>query len=90
MDVTCRIMGQDLIELGIARLADAQARGLVRADMPPANILVMFFSLVEHWFLMRGLMALALGVTGEGEAADAEHLEALIRMFLQGIEPQSR
>ena len=87
-DASCRVMGTDLIELGVARLVDAQARGLVRADIAAPHILLMFFSLVEHWFLLRGFMAPQTGLCCPEDDADDEHLEGLIRVFLQGIEPR--
>lgn len=81
-DESCRVMGADLFAKGVERLIDAQAKGLIRADVRPESILMSFFGLVEHWFLARNMVP-----PGAHEPLeDEQYLADILKIFAHGVE----
>lgn len=72
----------DLVEYGLTRIADSQAKGELRADVPPHVLLHCVLGLSQSWFMMRDLYE------REGdEVDDDELLTALRKVLRQGMAP---
>ncbi len=85
MDLETEVTGK-----GMARIAEAQAAGLLRNDVTPASMQLTFIILTTGWFQLRHLAEALPECTGEqGCIADLEerYLEDMMRMFFQGIQP---
>jgi len=80
---------QVLTELGIARLREAQAAGRVRRDIEPVMILAAFMGLAEHWFLHREAVFCCMGLDPNDRQIDEAYLEAIQKIFFEGVEPRS-
>ena len=87
-DEDCDDLVEDLLRLGIEKITEGQARGLIRQDVAPASILVSFLALVEHWFLTKGRSCRTFldGRGGEAEL-EAAYREDVIKIFLKGVLP---
>ena len=74
-----------LNELGVAKIREGQAAGILRDDVDPLMILSIFGALTEHWFLhrdeLKGCMALEFG----GEKLDEDYLDAMLKVFFGGV-----
>jgi len=86
-DTTCTTMNDELILLGVQRIAEGQQRGLIRDDIEARFILVNFFSLVRYWFV--GSKVLPGDAPHQLDPALGEaYLENTIRVFIDGIRPR--
>jgi AcrR family transcriptional regulator len=75
----------ELFALGTAAVAEGQAAGLVRDDVPPAFILLGFLSLVAHYFQVRDSFLPAMGLAGNPADHDEAYLRAIKAVYLRGI-----
>ncbi len=73
----------ELFSLGAERLAEEQASGGLRDDVPARHMLAMFISLCMYWHMARdaGLAHLA----GDSDAPDEEYLASLLKVFFDGV-----
>lgn len=87
-DSSCDDLAHELMHLGVAKIAEAQEGGFLRADLQPLHILISFLSLVEHWFLCKDHI---IGThfpekAAEGDTAlDQAYLIDLAKIFFEGV-----
>lgn len=74
----------ELLDEGVKRVRELQARGEFRLDIEPRFVFAMFASLVRHWFALREIYPLAK--IGETQAElDDKYLNSVIEVFLDGM-----
>lgn len=80
---TGQAVGRQLLD----KIRQAQAEGQIRADIEPENILAMSIALTTHWFQSRHVIENLTGMSPEDrEAADAAYFNAVLKVFLDGLE----
>ena len=89
----CKELNRDLIIQGVARLREAQERGVLRADIDPHYILFLFTGAIQHWFQGRDLHKHHFGDPTDGDptdddAIDEGFLEAFLKIFMEGVLPR--
>ena len=85
----CIEKDRELIEIGGALMKEAQKAGRLRDDIDPRFILFTFIGLCQHWFQNRNHFISDFGVEGLPEDLDSAYLEALTKIFFEGIAPRS-
>jgi TetR/AcrR family transcriptional regulator len=88
-DEICLAMDKELHQVGVAKLREAQELGQVRGDVDARFILFTFLGMIQHWFQDRQHLMEDFGVEGLPDDLDSAYLEALQKIFFQGIGPQS-
>jgi TetR/AcrR family transcriptional regulator len=86
----CAFKDKELIALGTARLKEGQEAGLLRDDIDPRFILQIFTGLAQSWFMGKTHFVDEFGVEGLPEDLDEAFLEAMVRVFLEGVRPPAR
>jgi len=93
-DNKCYDLGEEVTELGIAKIKRAQVLGLIRQDLEPAHILFSFLALAEHWFLSKdqhmGNTICQISPDHSGVHSDDAFLEDMLKIFFQGILPPGK
>lgn len=79
---------RELTLLGIEKLRDGQKEGHLRSDVDPRYILISFFCLVVHWFQAKHEYLKWLGIDNEAEKADEDYLQAMLKVFFEGVLPR--
>lgn len=82
-DQSCGRLDAELVRLGAERVRQAQQRGLLRADVNPANVVTMFVNACTQWFEARAHHSQWPGV-----GTDEEYLEDFLKMFMEGLLPR--
>jgi len=81
-------MADELIELGVGKIAEAQAGGEIRDDVHPFFILVSFIGLVTHWF--EDKKAHCSWAENHPEVLDdRQYLDTLHKIFFEGVLPRA-
>ena len=86
-DDVCMEEERELMELGSARIAEAQARGELRTDLDPLYIIKAFIALCQHWFQTKGLLCQMIGPE-DGRTDDERYLQHALTLFLDGVRPR--
>ena len=82
--------GQEIGRQLLAKIQQAQAAGQIRSDIAPENILAMSIALTTHWFQSRHVIENLTGRTPDDRAtADSAYLDAMIKVFMNGLQPPS-
>jgi len=79
---------KDVFQLGIDRLIQAQKQGIVRSDVQAQSILIGFMSLVQNYFLTKGVHYCGQDtplVREEDDALDERYLADILRFFIDGV-----
>ncbi len=84
----CPAQQDELYTLGIQRLEELQQQGTLRTDIPAAFILISFLSLIQGWFRANQTQELALMGLESGAEVNERYLEALLKLFFEGITPR--
>jgi AcrR family transcriptional regulator len=72
-----------------AVLVDAQARGQIRADIAPEEIIVAGMSMVAYPFLEAQMLSIVMpSVVGTDDAALARRKRAIVAILLEGVRPR--
>jgi len=91
-DDPCLALEEELFALGVERLAKAQKRGELRADVEPLSMIKAFLAMCLHWFQTKPFLCQMherLLVSDESlEDLDERYLEDIQRIFLEGIVPR--
>jgi TetR/AcrR family transcriptional regulator len=82
-DQSCGQLDAELVRLGAERVRQAQARGLLRADVNPTHVVTLFVNGCTHWFQARAHHAQWPGVGN-----DAEYLEDFLKIVMEGLLPR--
>lgn len=85
-DPTGMETGQEIGRQLLEKIRRAQAAGEIRDDIAPGAVLAIALALTTHWFQSRHVVQNA-AATGERSpaTADAEYLEAMIKVFIDGL-----
>jgi TetR/AcrR family transcriptional regulator len=89
-DKTCGEMERELIEAGVRKIQDGQAKGVFRKDLDPLFILLTFIGLVQHWFQQRGHYCRDLGIRTPMEQLDNAYLRDMVKILMDGIRQVNR
>jgi len=79
---------EGLTEFGVQRIQKAQEEGLIRDDVHGFYILASMWTLIEHWFLARRDYLARYYTEIDLDRADAEYLESIVNIMLDGIRPK--
>ena len=82
-DQSCGQLDAELVRLGAERIRQAQAKGLLRPDVNPANVVTMFVGGCTHWFQARAHHAQWPGVGN-----DREFLDDFLKVVMEGVLPR--
>ena len=86
----CVSRDKELIAMGSAKLKEAQEAGLIRSDIDPRFILQIFIGLGLSWFQGKTHFIEEYGIEGLPEDLDEAFLDAMLRVFLEGVVPKPR
>lgn len=87
-DVSCQLQEDELFDLGVARISEAQREGKLRADLDPFMILKVFLNMVFSWFQTRELAHSRLHSEMDAEALDEAYLKTIIAIYFEGLAPR--
>lgn len=79
----CGRLDAELVRLGAERIRRNQDRGLLRADVNPANVVTLFVGCCTHWFQARTHHAQWPGV-----GDDEEFLDDFLKIVMEGLLPR--
>lgn len=87
-DDLCLDQEDELFELGVAKIKNAQDAGELRADVEPISMIKAFLALTENWFLTKPLLCQL--ATAEASPAELEerYLEDVVKIFFEGARPR--
>lgn len=87
-DPTGMETGQEIGRQLLQKIRQAQTAGQLRDDIAPENILAIAIALTTHWFQSRHVIENLTGRTAaDRETADADYLEAIIKVLMDGLTP---
>lgn len=87
-DSSCTDLSQELMVMGVQKIAEAQSKGFIRDDVDPVHILISVLSLVEHWFLSKNHILQSHfpeKTESSDEALNESYLADLCKIFFEGI-----
>ncbi len=88
-DNTCGDMADEMTNLGLERLKEARANGLLRNDVDPMFILMIFLGLAELWFEKKHqFMRIEGEIESNSDHSDEAYLEAMLEIFFRGVLPR--
>ncbi|MDJ0840764.1 MAG: TetR/AcrR family transcriptional regulator [Acidobacteriota bacterium] len=92
-DESCAEMDLRIIEIGIERIKESQAKGDIRADIPADYIVISFLTLVEGWFLgkhrwRRSHFKDMAEEEREAALSDDSYLINMLKIFFDGVRPR--
>ena len=85
----CFDQEQELFELGIERIREAQASGELRSDVEPLSMIKAFLSMALHWFQSKTLLCQMMGPDADSEALEERYLDDVVKIFLEGVRPRA-
>jgi len=80
-------MSSALVHRGVEVIREGQQGGALRDDVPAEFILLGFLSLVASWFQYRDRYVPETGLRRKPPSYDAEYLDFILKIYLQGIAP---
>ena len=85
-DPTGMETGQEIGQQLLDKIRQAQAESQIRDDVEPETVLAMSIALTTHWFQSRHFIENLTGIfPADRETADAAYLEAIIKVFVDGL-----
>jgi len=84
----CMDIDRELISQGVEKIRAAQDLGQLRADIDPRFILFVFIGLCQRWFQDKGHFTASFGTQGITEDLDNAYLDAMRKIFFEGILPR--
>ncbi len=81
----CIHADKEVIETGTAKIREAQEAGLLRKDIDPRFIVFTFIGLAQHWFQDRSHFIQDFGTDDLPENLDEAYLEAMTKIFFEGV-----
>lgn len=81
-DLRCSQYDEQRLAPFVSRLRDAQEAGILRADVPPAHLLLILVNAITQWFEARAVFAGWSEL--QGSDPDAVFLRSLQTIFLEG------
>ena len=83
----CLDLDRELIRQGVEKVKAAQELGQLRADIDPRFVLFIFIGLCQHWFQDKGHFIQSFGTEGLDENLDDAYLNAIVKVFFEGLLP---
>ena len=88
-DDACCDIGDEMTNLGLERLKEAQDNGVLRNDVNPMFILMTFLGLTELWFEKKSqFMRIEGKIESSSEGSDEAYLDAMLEIFFRGVLPR--
>lgn len=87
-EMPCTEEQKELFDLALRRLSEYQEAGALRSDVRPAFILISFLSLVQGWFRAHGAPDMMLMGLEPSEDLNREYLDAVLKLFFEGVLPR--
>ncbi|MDY7092985.1 MAG: TetR/AcrR family transcriptional regulator [Acidobacteriota bacterium] len=87
-DDECTDIDRKVLLAGAEKIREGQENGSLRNDIDPRYILVLFVSLGKQWFQSHERLCSALNFDQPMEQTDAEYLEAMEKIFFEGVLPR--
>ena len=84
-DDPCLAQEDELFELGIKRIQEAQQNGRLRADLEPISMIKAFLSMSLHWFQSKPLLCQMMGPEVVADELEEKYLDDIVKIFLDGI-----
>lgn len=85
-DPTGMETGQEIGRQLLDKIRQVQAEGNIRSDIEPENILAISLAVTTYWFQNRHVIQNFAGITDiDQETADTHYLEAMIKVFIDGL-----
>lgn len=84
----CIDLDRELIQVGVAKVQEGQQRGLLRSDIDSRFLTFIFIGLVQQWFQNRDHFIEDFGIEGLPDNLDEPMLEAIKKIFFEGILPR--
>ena len=85
-DPTGMETGQEIGQQLLDKIRQAQADSQIRDDVEPETVLSMSIALTTHWFQSRHFIENLTGILpADRKTADAAYLEAIIKVFVDGL-----
>ena len=75
----------ELMDKGIKTIMEGQSRGVLRQDVAPWHIIVMFLSLCSQWFEAKHAYDRDAHADPDRAIADEAYLEDMLTIFLDGL-----
>jgi len=88
-DDACLDQEDELFELGIQRIQEAQEAGELRSDVEPISMIKSFLAMSLHWFQTKRLLCRMLGPEADPEELDDRYLDDVVKIFFEGVRPRS-
>ena len=88
-DDTCLEQEDELFELGIQRIQEAQEAGTLRADLEPISLIKAFLAMTLQWFQTRDLFCQMFGPDLDLPAAEEKYLQDILCIFFDGVRAPS-
>ena len=81
-DIGCSQFDEARLASFVERFRQAQAAGLLRADVPPAHLLLIIINVITQWFEARAIFSTWSQLPSSG--LDEEFLDSFIKVFFEG------
>ncbi len=88
-DDPCLKQEDELFELGIERIREAQKAGELRSDVEPLSMIKAFLAMALHWFQTKPLLCQMLGPDADVDAVEETYLDDIVKIFLEGLRPRA-
>lgn len=85
----CERLEGELVDAGIAKIAEGQKLGLLRADVDPGFVLIIFTGLIRQWFQERDHIFAHMKVNIPTEQLDSAFLNDVLKIFFEGVSPRN-
>lgn len=84
-DDPCLSDEDELFELGIERIREAQEAGALRSDMEPISMIKAFLAMTLHWFQTKPMLGQMYEDPMDIEELEEKYLQDIVRIFFDGV-----
>ncbi len=84
----CLELEEELFELGMKRIRQAQESGELRADLEPISIIKAFLGMIFHWHQSKRFLCQIMGENCDPDAMDETYIDDVVKIFMEGIRPR--
>lgn len=74
----------------LENLHQSQVQGLIRDDIPPEMLLTVFWMMTENWYIAKEVYGTRLGMDFSGSESDRQYMDAISKLFLDGVAPSGQ
>ncbi len=87
-DDLCLDQEDELFELGIGKIREAQEAGELRSDIEPISMIKAFLALAENWFLTKPMLCERAKSEFDVDALEEQYLDDIVKLFFEGARPR--